>query len=364
MPIFNLRSEDDPLKKPNRVTRLSATIVISSLFVMLMTQVGLAAPQIYGTKAYGMGGAFTGIADDISALMYNPAGLSRRTFQADLGIGSNLLGEALELQSYIDDPAKLKAEPINLNLMTMSGVSFMGYGIGLAAHGTVTGATDGCESGANFCANGDYLGRVIIGAAFNPPFIPLPDSFKFGLTYSHLRGGRMEYRRTDHAGGYVTDVTESEATGSSIGIGLLFTGLPMIDIGVAIDNAVSNLDWTTKNVETVYIGDTPDDPSVTTMPAKAEKLDTIYRAGVSIKPPVVGLTLSADVSTDGTLAYGAAKDLLLGAINVRAGQHIKDGTTTTTLGLGAGIGPVQLDIATGTEDFKDFGFSISGSVKF
>ena len=64
--------------------KLPGYILLSVLLVFSFTQLALAQPEItagndfsVGARAMGMGGAFVGLADDFTALYWNPAGLSQ-----------------------------------------------------------------------------------------------------------------------------------------------------------------------------------------------------------------------------------------------------------------------------------------------
>lgn len=60
---------------------LLATALIFSLGLATTTYTSDVLRQETGTRALGMGGAFTAIADDTSALFYNPAGLAKPGLQ-------------------------------------------------------------------------------------------------------------------------------------------------------------------------------------------------------------------------------------------------------------------------------------------
>ncbi|WP_408955949.1 hypothetical protein [Natroniella sp. ANB-PHB2] len=64
------------------------------------------AGQIYGTKAHGMGGAFTAVADDASAIYWNPAGLVRSGLigaQVNGGAGGENLSDVSVLMEHLQD---------------------------------------------------------------------------------------------------------------------------------------------------------------------------------------------------------------------------------------------------------------------
>src|SRR5690606_25024456 len=48
---------------------------VATLIVCLALAATPAAAQGFGARAYGMGGAYTAVADDVASLLYNPAGL-------------------------------------------------------------------------------------------------------------------------------------------------------------------------------------------------------------------------------------------------------------------------------------------------
>jgi long-chain fatty acid transport protein len=61
------------LTNMNRISRILSLTVVVGLTPHVVTAQSFAA---VGTRAAGMGGAFVGVADDASAIYWNPAGLA------------------------------------------------------------------------------------------------------------------------------------------------------------------------------------------------------------------------------------------------------------------------------------------------
>ncbi|HEY2743489.1 MAG TPA: hypothetical protein VGL86_02660, partial [Polyangia bacterium] len=57
-----------------RALVFAAALVVAGATVRDARGAGLSRPNIVGARAIGMGGAFTAIADDPTAVWYNPAG--------------------------------------------------------------------------------------------------------------------------------------------------------------------------------------------------------------------------------------------------------------------------------------------------
>src|SRR4051812_13499418 len=65
--------------------------------------------QYVSPRALGMGGAFVGLADDYSALFYNPAGLARlEESHTNMWVGGQLDTKFMKLKSDIDAASSSK----------------------------------------------------------------------------------------------------------------------------------------------------------------------------------------------------------------------------------------------------------------
>lgn len=69
--------------------RTGATVALGLTFLLCPVPVGAQIFESVGTRALGMGGAFTGVADDATAVYWNPAGLGSGPI-FDLAVGHSL----------------------------------------------------------------------------------------------------------------------------------------------------------------------------------------------------------------------------------------------------------------------------------
>jgi len=114
----------------------------------------------------------------------------------------------------------------------------------------------------------------------------------------------------------------------------------------------------------VVTGERTGSPKETPLPKRVEKLDPVYRAGVAIRPPILGMVLAADVASDGVVRVGVEKNLLFNLFSLRAGQIIDGDQRLTTAGLGINVGPVHFDAAVGLSEGEITTALVEGSVRF
>lgn len=338
------------------------------LFLVVILAQGPAAAsgaQEFGARAYGMGGAYTAVADDIASLIYNPAGLTANSFEIALGIGSNDLNELSKFQSILQEEYP---DDLHLTLITLGGMSLGRFGAGIAANGSARAAHD-CEGSATFCAEADYMIRLLLGAGIHAAGLPLDlADLNVGASVARLDGRRLTHTRIDHGATYTGETVDQRGKGYAVNLGATFKATEIMTIGLVAENVVSSITWTGTRTEGVYsrADDEPINPPITiTLPGEKERLPAVYRGGIAVEPPMLGATLAADIASDGTLRYGIEKSLLFNRLALRAGQVIQDGVTTTTAGLGIHLGPVHVDIAAGSSDgFKSVNTMLEGSVRF
>lgn len=343
---------------------------VLGLLIVLIFSIGTAQAQDFGARAYGMGGAFTGIANELPSMIYNPARLSDSAFQVGVGLGATDLQEISSFHEFLDDPSQFK-ESARLGLVSLSGVSIAGIGAGFAADGTLS-VNAGCPQG--LCADGEYMTQILLSMGRKSVSLPIV-GLNVGGTVKRLDGRRIYYENnlrlaSEHTPYYETMI-DKRGEGYSLTLGATMGLTKMITVGVAATDVISTLTWTGTETKTSYTWNPAendfvvDDETVTDLAKESEKLETVYRAGVSVKPPVLGLTLAGDIASDGTLRYGVEKNLFFNLLSLRAGQIHVDNTTTTTFGLGISLGPAHLDAAVGSDDgFDTYTSMVEASVRF
>lgn len=353
------RSKGTPFVKSKT---LSAAIL--SLSLLFAFAAGAGAQEL-GARAHGLGGAYVALADDIASLVYNPAGLTRSSFEVGIGLGSSDLTAVTRFMSLFDDSSELSGDAA-LDVATLIGVSIGSFGAGLALQGSVA-ASDACP-GMEFCAEGEYLSQIILGYGRSNVGMGFGAAgLRAGLSVKRLDARRIDYQKTLPAGGtYVVTTEDWRGEGYSASLGAQLEASEIFTIGIAANDFVSSLTWAGERTVSTYDEDDKLQNKVPTdLGSKHDRLDPVYRFSVAVKPPFLGVTLAGDLGSDGSVRYGVEKALLFGALTVRFGGIRVSGTATTTAGLGLRLGPVLLDAAAASSDgFKTMSTMIEGSVRF
>jgi|GEM_PF-2688156 len=344
-------------------TRAGALVLM--LFVVF-TVAGNGSAQEFGARALSMAGAYTAAANDISSLIYNPAGLTENSFEIALGVGSASLNELQNFQSILANEFE---EDVTLDLVTLGGVSLGRFGAGVAADGIVEARLD-CEDGAYRCGQAKYMIQFLAGGGIDLGRLPLGlADLKAGISVGRLDGRRITHSRVEaSADTYHGRTDDLRGKGYTLNFGVTFKATDVVTLGLAAQNVASNVTWSGTSTTGVYRknDDTAVGPETKSPVAEySEKLPSVYRAGVAIRPPVLSATIAADVASDGTVRVGVEKGLLANALILRAGYAAGKDEQLTTAGLGIVIGPVHLDLAVGSPDgFKTTKTLVEGSVRF
>jgi hypothetical protein len=172
-----------------------------------------------GAKSQAMGGAFVGLADDATALYYNPAGLT------------SLSGEALVFDELLDKP--LNPTPKNrftasyLNYLVDFQYGFLGYTRQLDSASAI-GASISYQNYGSFTRldrDGTELGTF--GAS----------DFAFGLTYSKRFAPRFSAGVT---GKFISEKVDTySSNGMAVDLGLMYLVTP--DASTRAGLAITNL---------------------------------------------------------------------------------------------------------------------------
>ncbi|MGM0369080.1 MAG: hypothetical protein ACQEP9_01520 [Bacillota bacterium] len=337
-------------------------LIILGLILLAANPVAAASKQ--GTKAYGMGGAFTAIADDASAVYWNPAGLTQSSLiGVQANAGSQLKPDDIQsILDFITDAQKLADEtdpkkladglsqldvPDNVNI-TANGLVALNLGkfgvggvvdnqfsfsgkqepVGVDTDGD--GKPDETKDIPGATANNNAVGQGIV--AYGNEFIdpPLLGSLSWGVSgkflYSRLDEVKIDAKdiTSDNSGDILTIEDEVTDTGVGADVGALMTiSTPMIEIlelkaGGTVKNIVSTLDGSYPSLErtsTVGLGAELDLLKVLTarlsadleMPENSENIQRIGAEGTlglfSLRTGAYGSDLA---ESDGRIiTYGA-----------------------------------------------------------
>lgn len=333
------------------------------LVLALVAMVGGAAQAAdLGARAMGMGGAYTALANDATAVYWNPAGLAEVSVISVtpvLALETSGLG-ALEKYRTLTEkatftPADLPSESFGLTATAtgMAGVVTKRFGVSYVPSAKVS---------ADYDYKPDYpLNSVLDGSAtmFNDtvltvalPFTKAPlnlAALNVGANLKFINGKYYGVSRT------VWDVAMSEdappvelgATGNGFGLDLGAQGQvgERLRLGVVARDVVRNVSWSG------------------TDKAAAEtkgKVEPTLAGGLAFKAPL-GLTVAADVENttvngkNVTRYRAGLEESLFGVLAGRVGIRTNpDGANPTySVGLGAGIFKfLRLELAAAS-DLKD-----------
>ncbi|MFC1595907.1 signal peptide peptidase SppA [Candidatus Margulisiibacteriota bacterium] len=148
--------------------------ILPILMVLMFAVLGFAANNSFGVRAAGMGDAFTAVADDASAVFYNPAGLPYSDFE--------LSSDSLDWERSVHDP-------FDLTLLTIDGFGYANYlqktTAGNATRGQLYGFGTKGRSGINWGITYKELGLngkgLDIGLLVN-----ITEQFSVGLSGQNI----------------------------------------------------------------------------------------------------------------------------------------------------------------------------------
>ncbi|BAS26890.1 PorV/PorQ family protein [Limnochorda pilosa] len=301
-----------------------------------------------GARAYGMGGAYVAVVSDPSALYWNPAALGEQHLQVYAALGGQNLGQVADLialgQALKDkDTTKLNdlaKEPIDVPLSALAAVGLGPAALGVGAQGVAT------ASSTSTSATAEYRLVVPVRAGVGIPVVGIPalGSLRVGAAASYYAGQHYEWTSG-------SDPLQNSGSGFGVDLGLKAKLTPWISAGLVAHDVVNTFAWEGEALE-------PPKPS--------------FQAGVQVTPPILGLTVAADVDSQKFLHVGA-EYRLLGVLALRGGyiQPLDAGAAPSDLaslraGVGVGflVGSVNAGIGFASDPFQVKDVMVEASVGF
>ena len=330
--------------------------------------------SVMTAKAYSMGGAFTGVADDVSAVLFNPAGLTQSGvvgFQGNAGISDIDTFSNYRTLADLLDKENIKTEEIkeieekfsdlmnsSVNLQTFAGGNIKS--VALSANLKSDFNISKQDNGDRILKNNNDISAIIsYGSKLTSPPGEI-GSLAYGF---NIKMTQHNYNKYSYDEAKQKATTEIKAKGNSIDLdfGVLAKMTDSLKLGAQIENLYSS----------GY--DLEEDGKIVKDDLSPKRN---MRIGASFELPVVGTTLAADLENIGPISeseemiyhLGVEQNLFLNLISVRAGTYgpeINGEDSIYTAGVGLNLTKLHLDVALGADKSgNNKSGMISGRFKF
>lgn len=276
---------------------LSVLVMLAAAFALTVPAWADGLPPVPspGARAYGMGGAFVAVVNDPSALYWNPAALGQNHIQLHGSLVGQNLNQLSNLTKLADALAegdsealtKLAGQSIEIPVHALGAISFGPVALGMGARGAATAHVDAAGPTA------EYMLVKPIQAGIGLPVVSLPPvgELRLGATATYARGTHAAWQAPGD------NVTETTGKGFSLDLGARLALTPWLSAGAVVHNVVNTFTWEN------------DGPPVP---------ETSWQVGLQATPPIVGLTLAADLDSEQFLHVGG-EWRILGLLALRGG---------------------------------------------
>lgn len=318
------------------------------VFLLLLVTSSILYASNLLPKALGMGGAHTARTDDISSLLYNPAGLGDISyFDLHIAVGCNssdIYNLELFLNEYNDSFIDYFDDINKFEGQVFAGASLGSLALALNINNNII-VDPFKDSVINLFESSILLGFGDKIDFSQHKYGPL-NYFSYGVTGKYIRQDILNYDNGNNFTGNTQNL--------GIDLGLKAGIFNLIDLGFMLENVF---------IHTLDVGG---DIENILSPAR------IAKAGVAVNVPLLDITVAGDIDIpflsdeDIIFRVGAEKDLFFNGITIRGGCYFTPGKDKYyTAGLGLNLLKLHLDAGIVTSDFNEnMGFSLSGNILF
>lgn len=337
-------------------------IVIFFFSILILLSVGLPAYGSvgFGTRAMGMGGAFTAVADDESAFYWNPAGITQVRF-ASLMFGAGAQGEDFDfIEDTIDNISDAKRLDFHdfedgrgyLNLGIIGGITTRYVGVNIYSETSIGTEKEGLKLEVE--ASSFNYGAVTIAANIREK-ISVGCNIK--KVVAGLGGGLVEVNESNPLEDTTSKTYYGDGQGMAFDLGALYRLSDQVKFGFIARNIGGDIDLDGK-ITSYY----PNPEGVETDWPKTVDLPREYAVGVSYRP-FKNTLLAGDIQKCDARLFtkeqtrvrvGFEQTALWNIFALRLGAYTNKGESPAfTAGLGFKLGPLAIGVAGVREEYDD-----------
>ncbi|MFW6386904.1 MAG: conjugal transfer protein TraF [Bacillota bacterium] len=362
------------MKKTKFVSVVVALVIIASFPV---------SAEYFTARSLGMGGAYTGMAGDISSVLYNPASVSGESYLELYTSGGARTGQLRELQNLSKSVAGefgdgyLTAEELENYPEELTGEVqlFAGGGLRYAFLSSImladleaekSSTAGGIEASVN--SNIQRESMLTLGTELTSPPLEL-GRLALGTNLKLIQREDITFDYSFSEDSEEGDkLLETKGSGTALGAdaGILAQITSILNAGLQVKNLYAqDMEMEFQEEEKDYSdGEWETTDSRDDLESEDEDLERSLRAGASLDLPLAGIILAADVDNllkedERIYHLGAEKRIIFNALSLRAGRiSEQDKDPFYTAGLGLNIWKLHFDLGAGSSD----GFDEDGAV--